>query len=180
MFGGRNEEAPHVQPNNSNNFPIGLDLEKLFLRILIVFKIVWLELLTTPLSIHTSLLLGRLSIGCVLNTVTYSRLSYWCTSSHIVVIQNTLYLSLKLYIVFITCKSQADGVFLEVPHFATSVYKSFKHFGLSSAYDAPRIWNDLPDDYVRPLFSTHSERSLKPISSISALISTFPGVSPWP
>ena len=67
-----------------------------------VFKIVWLELLPTPLSIHTSLLLGRLSIDCLLNTVPYLRLPYWCTSSYIVVIQNSLYLSLNLDIVSIT------------------------------------------------------------------------------
>ena len=56
-----------------------------------------------------------------------------------------------------THKSQADGVFLEVPHFATSIYKSSKHFGLSFAYDAPKIWNDLPDD-VRLATSLHSFR----------------------
>ena len=48
--------------------------------------------------------------------------------------------------VYKTGKSQADGVFLEVPHFAISVYKSAKHFGLSFAYDAPKIWNDMPGD----------------------------------
>ena len=63
-----------------------------------------------------------------------------------------------------THKSQADGVFLEVPHFATSIYKSSEHFGLSFAYDAPKIWNDLPDD-VRAAISLHSfRRKLKPIS----------------
>ena len=67
-----------------------------------VFKIVWLEFLPIPLSIHTSLLLGRLSIGCLLNTVPYLRLPYWCTNSYIVVIQNILNLSLNLDIVFIT------------------------------------------------------------------------------
>ena len=40
-------------------------------------------------------------------------------------------------------RSQSEGVLLEVPHFA-SIYKSKKHFGLSFAYDAPMIWNDLP------------------------------------
>ena len=44
-----------------------------------------------------------------------------------------------------TCRSQSDGMFLEVPHFA-SVFKSRKHFGLSFAYDAPMIWNNLPDE----------------------------------
>ena len=59
--------------------------------------------------------------------------------------------------VYNTRKSQADGVFLEIPHFATSLYKSSKHFGLSFAYDAPKIWNDLPDD-VRSATSLHSLR----------------------
>ena len=59
--------------------------------------------------------------------------------------------------VYNTRKSQADGVFLEIPHFATSLCKSSKHFGLSFAYDAPKIWNDLPDD-VRSATSLHSFR----------------------
>ena len=123
-----------------------------------VFKIVWLELLPTPLSIHTSLLLGRLSIGCLLNTLSYLRLPYWCTSSYMVVIQSIFVAFLKpRRNIFNTRKSQADGVFLEVPHSATSIYKSFKHFGLSFAYDAPKIWNDLPDD-VHSATSLHSFR----------------------
>ena len=65
-------------------------------------------------------------------------------------IQNTLNLSLNPDIVCTEC--QSDGVLLEVPHCA-SIYKSKTHFGLSFAYDAPRIWNDLPDD-------VHSAKSL--------------------
>ena len=41
-------------------------------------------------------------------------------------------------------RSQPDGVLLEVPQFA-SIYEPKKHFGFSFAYDAQRIWNDLPD-----------------------------------
>ena len=52
-----------------------------------VFKIVWLELLPKQLSIHTSVLLGRLSVGCLLNTVPYLRVPYWYTSFYIVVIK---------------------------------------------------------------------------------------------
>ena len=59
--------------------------------------------------------------------------------------------------VYNTRKSQAHGVFLEVPHFTTSIYSSSNHFGLSFAYDAPKIWNDLPDD-VRLATSLHSFR----------------------
>ena len=66
--------------------------------------------------------------------------------------------------IYNTRESQADGVFLEVPHFTTSIYKSSKHFGLSFAYDAPKIWNALPDD-VRSAISLHSfRRSSKSIS----------------
>ena len=64
--------------------------------------------------------------------------------------------------VYNTRKSQTDGVFFEVPIFATSKYKSSKHFGLSSVYDVPKIWNGLPDD-VRLATSLHSfRRKLKP------------------
>ena len=56
-----------------------------------------------------------------------------------------------------THRSRSDGIFLEVPHFA-SVFKSRKHFGLSFAYDAPIIWNDLPDE-VRSANSLASFRS---------------------
>ena len=73
-----------------------------------------------------------------------------------------------------TGKNQADGVFIKVPHFATSVHKSSKHFGLSFAYDAPKIWNDLSDDV-----SSKEAQNLFLKTSISTLISPFPGFSPW-
>ena len=57
-----------------------------------------------------------------------------------------------------TRRSQSQGVLLEVPHFA-SIYKSKKQFGLSFAYDAPMIWNDLPDTYAQLNLSPHSGRS---------------------
>ena len=58
--------------------------------------------------------------------------------------------------VFKMHKSQDDGVFFEVPHFANLV--STKHFDIRFAI---KIWNDLPDDVC---LSTHSERTSKPIS----------------
>ena len=54
-------------------------------------------------------------------------------------------------------KCQADGVFLEVPHFATSVHKSTKPYGHSFFFYTPKIWNDLPDD-VRSVTSLQSFR----------------------
>ena len=56
-----------------------------------------------------------------------------------------------------THRSQSDGMFLEVPDFA-SVFKCRKYFGLSFVYDAPMIWNDLPDK-VRSANSLASFRS---------------------
>ena len=58
-----------------------------------------------------------------------------------------LYLSLHLdKSVYNTHKGHDGGVLIEVPHFATSVYKSSKHFGLSYAYNAQKSWSDLSDD----------------------------------
>ena len=69
---------------------------------------------------------------------------YW---SYIVVIQKYFVPFLKpRHNVYNRRKSRADGLFLEVPHFASSGHKSTKHFGFSFAYDAPKIWIDLPDD----------------------------------
>ena len=103
-----------------------------------MFKIALLESLPTPVSTHTSLLSGSLSIGCLFNSILYLRLPYWCTSS--------LHSDYPKYFV----------PFLK-PRIATLVYKSTKHFGLSFAYDAPMIWNDLPDD-VYSVTSRHSLR----------------------
>ena len=58
--------------------------------------------------------------------------------------------------VYNTRRSQADSVWLEVPHLASSVHKHTKHFGLSFADDVPVLWNDVPS--VTSL-CTHSERS---------------------
>ena len=33
-----------------------------------------------------------------------------------------------------------------MPQFIASVHKSSKQFGFSFAYDAPNLWNELPDD----------------------------------
>ena len=53
--------------------------------------------------------------------------------------------------------SQSDGIILHVPQYQPSIYKSTKQFGLSFAYDAPKIWNELPDN-VRSATSIASFR----------------------
>ena len=60
--------------------------------------------LVSTTNTPTSLLSGSFSIGCLLNTVPYSRLPYWCTSSYIVVIQNILHPFLNPDKVSITAK----------------------------------------------------------------------------
>ena len=42
--------------------------------------------------------------------------------------------------------SQSAGNFLVIPKFYPSVHKSVKQFGNSFAFDAPTVWNALPDD----------------------------------
>ena len=84
--------------------------------------------------------------------------------------------------VYRTCRSQSDGMLLEVAHFA-SIYKSKKHFGHSFAYNAPRIWNDQPDDVhsVRALSS--SRKKLKSVSLckniLNLVFGSYLGHSLW-
>ena len=45
-----------------------------------------------------------------------------------------------------TRRSHPDHQYLAVPPFRSSVFKSVKHFDHSFAFDAPKIWNELPYD----------------------------------
>ena len=45
-----------------------------------------------------------------------------------------------------TRHSQSGGNFLAIPKFCPSVHKSVKQFGNSFAFDAPTVWNALPDE----------------------------------
>ena len=44
-----------------------------------------------------------------------------------------------------TRRSQSGGNFLVIPKFCPSVHKSVKQFGNSFAFDAPTVWNALPN-----------------------------------
>ena len=44
-----------------------------------------------------------------------------------------------------TRRSESGGNFLVIPKFCPSVHKSVKQFGNSFAFDAPTVWNTLPD-----------------------------------
>ena len=59
--------------------------------------------------------------------------------------------------------SQSGGNFLVIPKFYPSVHKSVKQFGNSFAFDAPTVWNGLPDE-IRASPSLASF-SLKPTCS---------------
>ena len=131
-----------------------------------VFKIVWLELSPTPPSTHTSLLLGRFYIGCLLNNAPYLRLPYWCTSSYIVVNQGILHLFLnpdkvstthaKAKLMVCSLRSPTSP-----PHYisllsisASALLMTLQRFGMICLMM-----------YIRPILSTHSKGSSKPISS---------------
>ena len=45
-----------------------------------------------------------------------------------------------------TRHSQSVANFLTVPKFQPTIYKSTKQFGFSFAFDAPTVWNLLPED----------------------------------
>ena len=41
--------------------------------------------------------------------------------------------------------SQSVANFLNVPNFQPTIHKSTKQFGFSFAFDAPTVWNSLPE-----------------------------------
>ena len=45
-----------------------------------------------------------------------------------------------------TRRSQSVANFLNVPKFQPTIHKSIKQFGFSFAFDAPTVWNSLPED----------------------------------
>ena len=45
-----------------------------------------------------------------------------------------------------TRHSQSVANFLNVPKFQPTIHKSTKQFGFSFAFDAPTVWNSLPED----------------------------------
>ena len=45
-----------------------------------------------------------------------------------------------------TRRSQSVTNFLNVPKFQPTIDKSTKQFGFSFAFDAPTVWNSLPED----------------------------------
>ena len=75
--------------------------------------------------------------------------------------------------------SQSVANFLNIPKLQPKIHKSTKQFGFSFTFDAPTVWNSLPEDIhaLLPLL----ERSSKAISTERLiLLSSFSRiVSPW-
>ena len=139
---------------------------------------VWLESFPTPASTRISFRLGRLSIGCLLNTLLHSRLPYWCTSSYTVVIQNTLHLSLNLDTVFIT---QAKAKLMVCSLRSHTLPLSLLSILASVLLMMLQRFGKICLKYIRPLLSTHSERSSKLISLHKHIhpCFCFPGFFLW-
>ena len=45
-----------------------------------------------------------------------------------------------------TRRNEDVGTFIVVPKFQSTIYKSTRQFGFSFAFDAPTIWNALPNE----------------------------------
>ena len=121
-----------------------------------VFKIVLLELLP---SLYSHIIPVRKTLHWLPIEHCSLRLPYWCTSSHIVVSRHILYLSLNLDIVSIT--HIKVKLMLYCLKSGTLLFQYINHFGLSFSYDAPKIWNDLPDDVHSASFHHSIRKKLK-------------------
>ena len=81
-----------------------------------------------------------------------------------------------------TRRSQSGGNFLVIPKFCPSVHKSVKQFGNSFAFDAPTVWNALPDEIrASPLLASF-RKQLKTYLYTKAYPpepGSFPWRSPW-
>ena len=60
-----------------------------------------------------------------------------------------------------TRHSHPDHQYLTVPPFCSSVFKSVKHFDHSFAFDAPKIWNEVPHDVRRAASVASFRKKLK-------------------
>ena len=63
--------------------------------------------------------------------------------------------------VLIVPDAVSGGNFLVIPKFYPSVHKSVKQFGNSFAFDAPSVWNALPDDIRASPSLAFSRKQLK-------------------
>ena len=67
-----------------------------------------------------------------------------------------------------TRRSHPDHQYLTVPPFRSSVFKSVKHFDHSFAFDAPKIWNELPHDVCSAASVASFRKKLKTYMFVKA------------
>ena len=81
---------------------------------------------------------------------------------------------------YITRHNQSGGNYLVIPKFQPSVHKSVKQFGYSFAFDAPTVWNALPDEIRPPLWPPSANTSKPNFTPRHTLLSlTYPWRVPW-
>ena len=95
------------------------------------------RIVTTITNTHGHFLFSNDSIGSKLNFSVSSKLPL-CHPSYFGSLLSTLCGRYNIQL--------QDKGFSEVPQFCPSVHKSEKCFDHSFAFDAPTVWNDLPDD----------------------------------
>ena len=112
-----------------------------------VFKTCLVRLSQTAIDTHWHLLFSNNSIGWQGNFTVFSKLPLWFISFFTVVIQD---ISVLFCLFFVKDMAQDIAIlikgswrFLNIKHLYTNPKK---HFGHSFAFDAPIVWNDLPDD----------------------------------
>ena len=66
-----------------------------------------------------------------------------------------------------TRHSQSVANFLNVPKFQPTIHKSAKQFGFSFAFDAPTVWNSLPEDIRASPTMASFRKMLKSLSSLA-------------
>ena len=64
-----------------------------------------------------------------------------------------------------TRRSQSVANFLNVPKFQLKIHKSTRQFGFSFAFNAPTVWNSLPEDIHASSTIASFRKKLKPIST---------------
>ena len=102
-------------------------------------KIVQPELLQIQVNI---LWYSGNSIGSLFSFTQSSNCLPWCTSLFILAYP---YLS-TYHNTYNTRCSQSVANFLNIPKFQPKIHKSTKQFGFSFTFDAPTVWNSLPED----------------------------------
>ena len=141
--------------------------------LVVVWTIVTLCSEVYPVSISTNCKVFRTPLLVLLQIIEsmlllhpFYRNSTGCLLSTVVLVYKFLHSGspsyFELFLFFSSCPystrhSHPGHQYLTVPPFHSSVFKSAKHFGHSFAFDAPKIWNDLPQD-VRSATSVASFR----------------------